>query len=519
MLNCVCILHQVSRSWPVSFSQSGLSVTSIRKSSLPAGAKIVYATPYSSPVFEIPFCQRTLVGDECKSAMRNNLPCVQDVLPYECTACSSCKKKCSCGTILYIGFDFVDGHSVHIGQSSWDFLVRAAVDSPGIGASGLGLFNDFGPNPMSIAPEDARQCENACGKEDYIPLTSEKYSAIAGPPSFEVASRSQPPSPPPSSNVSPPAPNEAIRPSFVPGAVQPAQQSFPSPPGPISTQPPSAPNTAPVVTPYRQTPNVPVSRPVGTPEIRSSPRPGFTISHPDGRPWKNQGNTVRLQLGSTMRLEIYAGSDVYNSQSGRVALFQDGNRKLAVRHMGFVLYTHEFQGNNFDFAWQLYRSSNGIQLFNDYGGGHWVGYDGSRDVVLLVRPEDPRRITWLFDPLPPMQYVQVPLQNAVVPRISSPYFSKCDPNSQVDNSLFTICIFRSDVGLQSIPKIAEADSGRSRLHYAGQGRIAAINFNTFDQFKTAVPGIPMADYAWAIFGALKIGKYGIYKLCISSDDG
>ena len=220
-----------------------------------------------------------------------------------------------------------------------------------------------------------------------------------------------------------------------------------------------------------------------------------------------------------MHLEIYSRADVYNANSGRVALLENGDRNLAVRHMGFVLYTHRFEANNFDFSWQLVKAEDGIQLFNDYGGGHCVGYDKSRDVLLLVRPGDPRKVSWIFDPLPSMTYVQIPKSIGAAPRKASKYYKGCDPRYQGDNTKFTICIFRSDVGLSSSPIIAEADSGNSRLHYAGKGMIDSINFNQFDQFRTVVPGIPMADYAWTIFGKLKIGIQGRYQLCISSDDG
>ena len=42
---------------------------------------------------------------------------------------------------------------------------------------------------------------------------------------------------------------------------------------------------------------------------------------------------------------------------------------------------------------------------------------------------------------------------------SSRYYSQCDPSSQQDPSQFTICMFRSNTGLGSIPKISRADSG------------------------------------------------------------
>ena len=84
---------------------------------------------------------------------------------------------------------------------------------------------------------------------------------------------------------------------------------------------------------------------------------------------------------------------------------------------------------------------------------------------------------------------------------------------------FTVCIFRSEVGLSRIPIINMADLGNSRLHYVGKGLLPTVNVQNLDQFRAAVPTTPSADYAWAIYGQLKIGAAGRYSLCITSDDG
>lgn len=102
---------------------------------------------------------------------------------------------------------------------------------------------------------------------------------------------------------------------------------------------------------------------------------------------------------------------------------------------------------------------------------------------------------------------------------NSLYFGQCDPTAQAESTSFTLCMFRSDVGLGSIPRIGQADSGNSRLHFIGKGRLEVVNLNSLEQFRSAVPGVPGADYAWAIYGQLKIGTAGSYKLCITSDDG
>ena len=222
-----------------------------------------------------------------------------------------------------------------------------------------------------------------------------------------------------------------------------------------------------------------------------------------------------------MNLRIYAGTDVYHSANGRVALFQNGDRNLAVRHMGFVLYTHTFQANNFDFAWKLYETDDGIQIFNDYGGGHWIGYDAGRDVILIVPPSDPRRVTWRFSPNPPRRYLE--RRGKPTPRIEpsvSRYFGRCDPTRKRKGSRkFSICVFRSDVGLNRIPAINLADSGGSRLHFVGKGALKVVNLHNLGQFRRAVPNTPSENYAWAIYGRLRIRKAGSYTLCITSDDG
>ena len=64
-----------------------------------------------------------------------------------------------------------------------------------------------------------------------------------------------------------------------------------------------------------------------------------------------------------------------------------------------------------------------------------------------------------------------------------------------------------------------ADVGNSRLHFVGKGKLNVINVQNSGQFQAAVPSTPPADYAWAIYGELKIEKAGNYKMCITSDDG
>lgn len=121
----------------------------------------------------------------------------------------------------------------------------------------------------------------------------------------------------------------------------------------------------------------------------------FNISHTDGRTWKMNGTNVRLNSGTTQSLYIYAGADVYNRTSNRVALFNSNGS--AIRHFSFIMYFNSFAGNNYDFAWNFVKQSDGTyRIGNDYsGGGYWVGYDSSSDSVLICATGDARICNWV----------------------------------------------------------------------------------------------------------------------------
>ena len=60
---------------------------------------------------------------------------------------------------------------------------------------------------------------------------------------------------------------------------------------------------------------------------------------------------------------------------------------------------------------------------------------------------------------------------------------------------------------------------RSNLEFVGKGRLDSVDLHRLGEFRAAVPGTPDANYAWAIYGQLRIGSSGRYTLCITSDDG
>jgi hypothetical protein len=123
---------------------------------------------------------------------------------------------------------------------------------------------------------------------------------------------------------------------------------------------------------------------------------GLVITHQDGRTWKATANNpgyanyaIGLNSGASMSLNIYAGSDVYNSAGGRVALLYNGDTNNAVRHAGYVMWTSTFAANNFDFGWKFVSSGSGYLIYNDYPsiGSAWqVTYDPSQDRVLIQPP-------------------------------------------------------------------------------------------------------------------------------------
>jgi len=128
---------------PETLPQDGLSVTTVTKESLPPGTQLLYATPVSSPVFQITYCETVVPDDQCNVLKPAGHSCARDVLPQDCDALKSQGQECSCGTILYVGNDYVEHHSHTIGSSVWDEVLRAAVSVDKIGKRGLGEFTVY----------------------------------------------------------------------------------------------------------------------------------------------------------------------------------------------------------------------------------------------------------------------------------------------------------------------------------------------------------------------------------------
>ena len=135
---------------------------------------------------------------------------------------------------------------------------------------------------------------------------------------------------------------------------------------------------------------------------------GLAITHQDGRVWKVSSTAIGLNTGTAMSLTIYAGSDVFNSAGGRVALFDGGSSANAVRHSGYNMYANTFSANNYDFGWKFVSSGSGYLIYNDYPSySSWqVSYDSGTDRVLIVAPGDGRYgLVWNVTPKVTLAYV------------------------------------------------------------------------------------------------------------------
>jgi hypothetical protein len=102
---------------------------------------------------------------------------------------------------------------------------------------------------------------------------------------------------------------------------------------------------------------------------------------------------------------------------------------------------------------------------------------------------------------------------------ASRYYHRCNPMNAVASEEFTVCMFRSEVDLTRLPAFGNADTGKNRLYFIRKGKMPSVNVRDLTQFRKYVPQTPDANYAWVIYGQLKIGIAGSYTLCITSDDG
>jgi len=98
--------------------QKGISVTAIKKESLPQGSTVIYASPHNTPVFVIKFC----MAENPMNEPSVTYPPVK-VLPRDCPANAKAGRPCSCGNICYLGYNYVEQY-----PGRWDDTLKMMVD-------------------------------------------------------------------------------------------------------------------------------------------------------------------------------------------------------------------------------------------------------------------------------------------------------------------------------------------------------------------------------------------------------
>jgi len=98
--------------------QKGISVTAIKKESLPQGSTVIYASPHNTPVFLIKFC----MAENPMNEPSVTYPPVK-VLPRDCAANAKAGRPCSCGNICFLGYNYVEQY-----PGRWDDTLKMMVD-------------------------------------------------------------------------------------------------------------------------------------------------------------------------------------------------------------------------------------------------------------------------------------------------------------------------------------------------------------------------------------------------------
>jgi hypothetical protein len=127
------------------------------------------------------------------------------------------------------------------------------------------------------------------------------------------------------------------------------------------------------------------------------------IAHPDGRTWKydSASGLIRLNTGSTVTLDVYKSTGIYNLARNRYALQRTGTDTF-LAHSSFQIYGNQYLAdNNLNYSWSFIpNSNNSYQIFNDYydgvntGSEYYIGYEAATDRVLIVPSADTRRISF-----------------------------------------------------------------------------------------------------------------------------
>ena len=131
------------RATPKVLPQKGISVTAVKKESLPSGATVLWGTPRTTPVFMIKFCEAESPDE--------GMPPVK-VLPRDCPMSAAKGRPCSCGHIIYIGYTFGDPY-----PSRWDKVLLATVEilNPSWGCDTAALSSKPCSSPTAAKPNTA----------------------------------------------------------------------------------------------------------------------------------------------------------------------------------------------------------------------------------------------------------------------------------------------------------------------------------------------------------------------------
>lgn len=117
---------------------------------------------------------------------------------------------------------------------------------------------------------------------------------------------------------------------------------------------------------------------------------GFTMSMPsvNSNPFYiDANNNANISnTGSRMSFTIDVPSGIYSDANGPYVAIKDVSSGMYLRHAGFVLTLYPFSQNSIDFAWKFVPDSTSgyYRVYNPYGGGYYIGYNGTN--VLIQSP-------------------------------------------------------------------------------------------------------------------------------------
>jgi len=132
---------------------------------------------------------------------------------------------------------------------------------------------------------------------------------------------------------------------------------------------------------------------------------GVVFSNINGVTWKFDGANIRLLRGTEMKVKILENNTLYRADA-MFFLMQNMLNGLYLRHAGYILHSHNFTANNYDYAWRFIdKGGLTYEIYNDYGGGFYLGYDSGSDQVLIVPKNDGRRMIWRSNVRIPDKYL------------------------------------------------------------------------------------------------------------------